>query len=168
MQQDKYEYRVRGWAQLYTAGGCLTFAGLLVFMALSQQESFFGMEQPQTIINLEYWGSAILCSLLCGYVLYRGALQKKGTRQIVFGKKSLSLPKTVLSKTFISIDYNSIHSVKMHTPTRSPIKIITIKHGKTQTEISATGFASHSTFTTIYAQLKTKKAPASIKDTGAF
>ncbi|MGL1930256.1 MAG: hypothetical protein OCC45_00650 [Desulfotalea sp.] len=158
MMQNEYEYRVRGWAQLYTAGACLTFTGGLIFLALSKQDSFFGLILSQPLTDIAYWASAFFSATLAGYAIYKGQQQKKDDRKIVFKADSLSLPKTIMSQNFIKIPYTTIKSIEKFSPARSPITVILIKHEKAKTEISETGFSNRKTFNTVYEQLKEKTA----------
>ena len=151
-----YEYKVRGWAQIYTASaGCL-FSGVLVFLAMCNQDSFFGFIWSQKIISLSYWGSAVIVLSLSVYVLLRGYRQQKQDRKIIVCADSISLPKTIMSNSILDISYSTISSVQMYAPGRSSINIIRIKYNNTWAEISEAGFEKHATLNTIYEQIKGK------------
>ncbi len=152
----EYDYRVRGWSMFYMAGACLLFAGLMAFLAMSGQSSFFGLKMEPITVSRAYWGCTILCIGLGQYLFNKGMRQKKEERKIVLSDDALTLPQQVMSDKFITIPYNSIHSLNMFTPGRSAITIIDIKHVQGRTEISEMGFESKDTLKEIYALLQEK------------
>jgi len=151
-----FPYRVQGGTAAFSVLLLGFFAGLMVFLAVSEPGSLIGVHIGAPYGALVYGGLAVGSLGMAVLLLQRHRAQRGRGRAIVFGVKAVTLPESLTSARFLTIDYDVIEKVDYESVDRAGMNFIRIDGGGLHIRISDIGFERQTDFHEVYDLLRKK------------